>query len=103
MIVVLGFYFLLYFGVFAFLIFMFGNKNKPETVAFSDKKVKVSILIAARNEAENIITCLQSITRLNYPSHLIEVLIGDDNSSDDTAKLVEAFIAGKPNFKLISI
>ncbi len=63
----------------------------------------VSILIPARNEAANIIACLKSIDKINYPVDRYEVLIGNDQSTDETAQLVETFIADKPNFKLINI
>ncbi|RNI27439.1 glycosyltransferase [Rufibacter immobilis] len=51
----------------------------------------VSILIAARNEEEHIITCLQAIDRLHYPKEKLEVLVGDDRSTDRTRALVEAY------------
>jgi cellulose synthase/poly-beta-1,6-N-acetylglucosamine synthase-like glycosyltransferase len=63
----------------------------------------VSILIAARNEESNIISCLQSVSKLAYPSTEFEVLIGDDASEDRTASLVEAYIQDKPNFRLFYI
>ena len=58
----------------------------------------VSILIAARNEEENIISCLEAISQLDYPTEKFSVWIGDDDSSDTTAALVENFIADKSNF-----
>lgn len=76
--------------------------NKPEFYA-KDPLLPVSILIPARNEAANIIPCLKSIEKLNYPVEQYEVLIGNDQSTDETAELVTAFIADKPNFKLINI
>ncbi len=53
----------------------------------------ISILIAARNEEQNIWNCLQSIIEMDYPHHKIEVLIGNDNSTDNTEKIVQQFIA----------
>jgi cellulose synthase/poly-beta-1,6-N-acetylglucosamine synthase-like glycosyltransferase len=100
---VFGIYFGFYFAVFAFLLFWVYNANWQKTVPFSGEKPAVSILIAARNEASNIIRCLQSISRLNYPQEKTEVLIGDDHSTDETAALVKQFIKDKPNFKLVSI
>src|SRR5690606_8145556 len=61
------------------------------------------ILIAARNEENTIIRCLKAIEKLDYPPELIEVLIGDDASTDQTFKVIADYIAGKPNFRLISI
>jgi 1,2-diacylglycerol 3-beta-glucosyltransferase len=63
----------------------------------------VSVLIAARNEANNILDCLCSIEKLSYPKEKLQVLIGNDASEDNTAQLVEHFIEDKPYFQLINI
>jgi chlorobactene glucosyltransferase len=54
----------------------------------------VSILIPARDEEENIATCLESLRKQDYPN--FEVLVLDDNSGDSTAGIVEQ-IAAKDN------
>ncbi|WP_262489953.1 glycosyltransferase [Hymenobacter sp. AT01-02] len=64
---------------------------------------RVSILIAARNEEATIERCLTALSRLNYPPEQLEILIGDDASTDNTAAIVAAFIANKPQFRLLSI
>lgn len=64
---------------------------------------KVTILIAARNEAENIIDCLLSVAALSYPKEYLQVVIGDDASEDETASLITDFIKDKPYFELVSI
>lgn len=63
----------------------------------------VSILIAARNEEHTILDCLWAITRLSYPPERIEVLIGNDQSTDQTRAVVMAFIADKPAFHVVDI
>lgn len=62
----------------------------------------VSILIAARNEETTILNCLRAITQLDYPSSPVEVLIGNDQSTDQTGQVVADFIADKPIFRLIN-
>ncbi len=42
----------------------------------------ISVLVPARDEAENIESCVRSLLSLNYPNY--EVLVLDDHSSDDT-------------------
>jgi cellulose synthase/poly-beta-1,6-N-acetylglucosamine synthase-like glycosyltransferase len=64
---------------------------------------KISILIAARNEEKNIIPCLEAVARLNWPPAELEVWIGNDQSDDDTGRLVEGFIHDKPQFQLLHI
>ncbi|TXK21993.1 glycosyltransferase, partial [Pontibacter qinzhouensis] len=63
----------------------------------------ISILIAARNEAHTITRCLQAIEQLHYPKEKIEVLIGDDASTDATRAIIDDFIQDKPNYRCISI
>ncbi|OGO00360.1 MAG: hypothetical protein A2Y58_05115 [Chloroflexi bacterium RBG_13_51_52] len=46
----------------------------------------ISVLIPARNEEENIRTCLESLQKQDYPN--FEILVLDDNSSDCTAAIV---------------
>ncbi|MFN8349138.1 MAG: glycosyltransferase [Spirosomataceae bacterium] len=64
---------------------------------------KVTLLIAARNEADNILPCLRSVAALSYPKEQLQVLIGDDASEDETAALVTEFIQDKPHFELVRI
>jgi len=64
---------------------------------------KITIWIAARNEEENIINCLRSIEKLNYPIDSLQVLIGNDHSEDKTESLVKEFIINKSYFQLIDI
>ncbi|MEZ4805753.1 MAG: glycosyltransferase [Bacteroidia bacterium] len=63
----------------------------------------ISILVAARNEADNIIECLTALNNLEYDEGKIEILIGNDLSTDYTQMLVENFIEDKSNFKLINL
>ncbi|MGI4737063.1 MAG: glycosyltransferase [Janthinobacterium lividum] len=64
---------------------------------------RVSILVAARNEEATIERCLQALAALHYPAEQLEIFIGDDASTDDTAAVVRRFIADKPQFRLLPI
>ena len=64
---------------------------------------KISILIAARNEEANILDCLQHIHQLNHPKENLQILLGNDQSTDQTAQIIKQFIADKPKFQLITI
>ncbi len=61
--------------------------------------VLVSVLIPARNEEENIETCLKSLQKQDYPN--FEILVLDDNSTDRTAELVERMAAKDDRIRLI--
>ncbi|HMC85518.1 MAG TPA: glycosyltransferase [Chitinophagaceae bacterium] len=59
---------------------------------FKDWKptVKISVIVPARNEQENIANCLHSICKQNYPSHLFQIIMVDDNSTDKTFETAAA-------------
>jgi cellulose synthase/poly-beta-1,6-N-acetylglucosamine synthase-like glycosyltransferase len=69
------------------------------------RRLRLSVLIPARNEEANITNCLESLASQNYPSVDLEVIVIDDCSEDRTADLVLAFIAKGSirNLKLISL
>ncbi len=52
----------------------------------------VSILIPAHNEALVIGDTLEAMCRLSYPIDRYEVIVINDNSSDDTGKIVERYV-----------
>ena len=54
-------------------------------------KTAITVLIPARNEAENIVACIQSISQQNYPKALLQIIVIDDHSSDNTVELVNQF------------
>jgi cellulose synthase/poly-beta-1,6-N-acetylglucosamine synthase-like glycosyltransferase len=64
---------------------------QPEKNAVSS--TKISVIIAARNEAENIATCLASLKRQTYSKENFEVIVIDDHSEDGTFEIAEKIIA----------
>ena len=65
---------------------------KPVTVNRSfTPSVTFTVLIPARNEEKNIAACLQSMQQLNYPKALVEIIVIDDFSEDQTAAVVQQF------------
>ena len=68
----------------------------------SEKEMpRVSVIVAARNEKENILDCLKSLDALEYDNDKIEIIVVDDSSTDDTPKIIAEFINGKEKFKSI--
>lgn len=51
----------------------------------------VTVLIAAHNEEDYIVDCLNSIKNLDYPQNKIRVLVGSDGSTDRTNEILENF------------
>jgi cellulose synthase/poly-beta-1,6-N-acetylglucosamine synthase-like glycosyltransferase len=50
-------------------------------------KTKVSLIIPCRNEEQNITNCLFSILQQTYPASLLEIIVADDHSEDNTEKI----------------
>ena len=61
----------------------------------------VTVIVPARNEQLNIGACIASLQQQSYPSSLLEIIIVDDHSTDDTASVVKAL--GLPNLRVISL
>ena len=55
---------------------------------------QVSILVAARNEEAALPRCLAALRTLQYPPEKIEILVGDDASTDATRAVAEAAMQG---------
>lgn len=63
--------------------FLYGfNKTKREHKLSLLPKSKFSIIIAFRNEEYNLPKLITSLSKLNYPKELFEVLLIDDHSQD---------------------
>ena len=60
-------------------------------------KNRFSIIVPFRNEAENLPQLLQSIEKLHYPKELFEVLFVNDESEDNSVKIIERFFANAQN------
>lgn len=59
----------------------------------------ISILVPARNEEKDIVPCLESLRRQDYPN--FEILVLDDSSSDSTAPLVAEIAARDCRVRLL--
>ncbi len=57
-----------------------------------DPKTRFSIIIPFRNEAQNLNPLLASLSKLNYPPSLFEIILVDDDSQDDSVNLISTFI-----------
>lgn len=55
-------------------------------------KTKFSIVIPFRNEAEHLEDLLTSIENLNYPKHLFEIILVDDDSEDESVEIIKKFL-----------
>ncbi len=93
---------LVFYGIQIFSIWSI-VQHKNDVLKIGEDLPKVSILLAARNEEKLIERSMRSIDELNYPKDKIQVLIGNDASTDRTADIVQEFIKDKPEFELVQI
>ena len=103
---VLVIFIILLFVTYSLLIFYYlkGWKSIPSFQPSTQRLnplTKISIIIPARNEEQNIKSCLDALINQSYPKHLFEVLVVDDFSADNTAALVSGYAS--QNIKLISL
>ncbi len=62
----------------------------------------IAVLIAARNEAANIGTLLTAILAQNYPKNLLQIVVINDDSTDETAEIVDSFTQKNNNIILLN-
>ncbi len=64
---------------------------EPKLTPTADPSTNLSVVVAARNESKNIERLLESLLAQEYPKELMEVIIVDDHSEDDTVAMVNRF------------
>jgi len=91
-------------GLVSFLLNLFLNlrslRRPPSDGSIPQPAPLTSILIPARDEEANIATCLESLRKQDYPN--FEILVLDDNSSDNTAGIVERIADEDNRIRLIT-
>ncbi|MBF8148775.1 glycosyltransferase [Winogradskyella sp. F6397] len=72
--------------------------NKVDDFKMQDLPLKTtfSVVIPFRNEAENLPKLLESISKLNYPKSMFEVILVDDDSEDDSVAILNKLISDRP-------
>ncbi len=67
----------------------FWKKTPPFTIPENfTPKTFITVIIPARNESQNIAACINAIASSSYTANLYEIIVVDDFSTDDTAKVV---------------
>lgn len=75
------------------------HRYLPEPASWPE----ISILIAARNEEDNIKQCLDSLIKLDYPADKIHIVCGNDQSTDNTGMILTEYAAKYLHIKAIEI
>lgn len=84
------------FYLFIFRKFAFYPEQKP-----SSKSIPISVIVCAKNEAQNLKRFLPSIIEQEYPD--FEIVLVNDASSDGTLDVMEDFARLHQNIKLVNV
>lgn len=89
-------------GILSFgYIFMKKSVKKPWDIKINQHyRPKVSILVPTYNEADIIRFKLLNLYKVNYPRELIQIIIVDSNSDDNTIGIVNNFINNYPDINV---
>jgi cellulose synthase/poly-beta-1,6-N-acetylglucosamine synthase-like glycosyltransferase len=79
-------------------------KVRPQMLtAAADDLPMVSILVPARNEEDLIANCLNALLLLDYPTNKLQILVGNDGSTDETEPIILNFVKKYPHIQLLNI
>lgn len=70
--------------------------------AMGEQAPHIAVIVPARDEAENIGRCLQSLLAQDYPGKQLSLLVVDDHSIDATAAIVRRLAAQHPHVLLLT-
>lgn len=82
-----------FFGIFSSLVYfltLYENRNRIKDPK-PDKMLSVSVIVPAFNEEGRIKRTVDSLLKLNYPKHLLEIILVDDGSKDNTLNEMQEY------------
>ena len=92
-----------YLIVIGIITFGWFRLSEPKAEQHFTTGTDVSIVIAVRNESNNIVTLLGQLVNQDYNKKNYEIIIVDDHSTDNTAELINQFINENSDVKIIFV
>ncbi len=86
---------------FIYYVFIFGRFSFAKAQQINVNSTPVSVIVCAKNEAENIKKFFPILMSQNYPTY--EVVLIDDASTDETLELFEAYEKEYANVKVVKV
>ncbi len=85
-------------SLFAFIYF----PNRKRMFEFPKGRYEhVSVVMPCYNEGAHIGRAIESILKLNYPKEMIELIVVDDKSTDNSVDVIQKYVKKYKNVKLI--
>ncbi len=97
------FFFYMFVGLYMLSLFIFIYfPNRKKLFSYPKAKLEpVSIIVPCYNEGETIGKTIESLLNLDYPKEKLEIIVVDDCSTDNSAKIVKKYVDKHKNVKLI--
>lgn len=86
-----------------FVLIIFAGSRKQISYKREKTVQKISILIPAKDEEENISACLEALLNQSLSDELFEVIVLNDNSSDKTEEIASTFMNKFSSATLINL
>lgn len=83
------------------IIFFIGFLRSNSITKNNTIDVKVTVIVAARNEEKIISKCIDSLKKLNYNPSLLQIILVNDKSTDSTKAIMQECVKGHNNFLVI--
>ncbi len=86
---------------FSCYLFVFGKFAFAKTQKISPKRIPISVIVCAKNEAENVSRFIPILAEQDYPD--FEIILIDDASSDNTLEIFEGFEKQYSNIRIVKV
>jgi len=94
----MGLVFVIYIGYYLYILRLLKNKSKQQVNI--DFRPKITIIVPTYNDAETIEDKLLNLIEQSYPTDMIDVLLIDSNSKDETVNKVRKFMVSYPEISM---
>lgn len=91
---------LLYVAVSAFIAALSWRPDRRRKLA---EAPRAAVLVAARNEERCLAACLDSLLAQRYPPDALEILVGDDGSTDGTAAIARQYAEKHARIRVLRV
>lgn len=86
---------------FSYYLFIFGKFAFAKAQKITPKRIPISVIVCAKNEAENVVRYIPLLAEQDYPD--FEIILIDDASSDNTLDIFEEFEKQYSNIRLVKV